>query len=107
MRAYIKKHLDIVLIAAGVVVAVVGNVVGWALDIPLTFSVYAAIFLLFTIGLIGAGLILLSDRIKASKPKLSKVIRYLVVFLGLIMVFVTIAWLASGIIDLVVPSYDG
>ncbi|MBT3320603.1 MAG: hypothetical protein HN389_12660 [Clostridia bacterium] len=105
MKEFIKKHIDRILIITGVVVAVVGNVVGWALGIPLTFSLYAAILLLFTIGFIGVGLIFLSNRIKAGRPKLSKAIRYLVVFFGLIMLFVDIAWFASGIIDLLIVAY--
>jgi hypothetical protein len=106
MKEFIKKHIDIILIATGVV-ALVGNVIAWALGIPHTFSLYAAILLLFTIGFIATGLILMSNRIKADKPKPSKAIRYVVVFFGLIMGFVDITRFVNGIGDLRVLPYGG
>jgi uncharacterized membrane protein len=107
MKEFIKKHIDIILIIAGVVVAVVGNVIAWAVGIPHTFSLYAAILLLFAIGFIATGLILMSNRIKADKPKPSKAIRYVVAFFGLIMVFVDITRFVNGIGDLRALSYGG
>ncbi len=98
MKEFIKKHIDIILIITGVVVAVVGNVIAWALGIPRTYSLHAAILLFFTIGLLVAGLLLFSDRLRKTKPRLRMAIRYIAVFFGLIMTFVDIAWLVTGIL---------
>ena len=97
MKEFIKKHIDLILIITGVVVSVVGNLIGWALGIPLTFSLYAAILLFFTIGFIAVGLVLFSERFYKTKPNLRKAIRYLVSFFGLIMLFIDIAWFVGGI----------
>ncbi len=97
MKEFIKKHIDIILIATGVLVAVVGNVIAWALGIPRTYSLYAAILLFFTIALLATGLLLFSDKLRKTKPRLRMAIRYITVFFALIMVFVDIAWFFAGI----------
>ena len=107
MKEFIKKHIDKILIITGVVVAVGGNVIAWALNLPRTYSLYAAILLLFTIGFLVAGLLLFSDKLRKTKPRLRMAIRYIAVFFGLIMTFVAIAWLVGGIIDLILVSNGG
>lgn len=97
MKELMKKNIDVILIAIGVIAAVVGNLIGWALHIPLTFSLYSAILLLFTIGVLATGLILLGERIRKTNPGRRMAIRYSVAFIGLIMIFIDIAWFVGGI----------
>lgn len=97
MKDFIKKNIDFILIAIGVVVAVVGNLIGWALRVPLTFSLYSAVLLLFEIGILAAGLILLGERFAKTNPERRMAIRYSVAFIGLIMIFIDIAWFVGGI----------
>ncbi len=97
MKEFIKKNIDLILIITGAVVAVVGNLIGFALGLPLTFSVYSAILLFVTIGIIEAGLFLLGERYKVTNPSRRMKIRYAAAFVGLIMFFIAVAWLFGGI----------
>ena len=97
MKEFVKKNLDIILIVIGAVIGVVGNLIGWALHRPLTFSLYSAILLPFTIGPLVAGLILLGERFRKTNPGRRMAIRYAAASLGLIMFFVNVVWLIGWI----------
>lgn len=97
MKEFLHKNIDKILIIAGVVVSVAGNLIAWAAGIPRTFSLYSAILLFFTIALLVAGLIFFSDKLRKTKPRLRMAIRYIVVFFALIMIFVDITWFVAGI----------
>jgi len=98
MKEFLHKHIEKILIIAGVVVSVAGNLIAWAVGIPRIGSLYAAILLLFTIALLASGLIMLSNKIKKKAPRMSMAIRYFVAFFGIIMVLIDITWFVGGIL---------